>query len=296
MEDVMDDAAYRNPTTCATAMTWPGLVWPGLARRWIVGAVPGDACPWLYVRARPTAGVRYARLQTPDGIVAGRYADGVVVADDGEYVVGRDGSLTAPCAPSALYCIGRNYAETLDQMDYDRPEQPSFFIKPPASVIGPDRPIRYPPWTDELTYAGELVAVIDRRCRDVAPADVPEVIRGYTLMNDVDALDQPGRTARKAFDTAAPLGPWIETDVDPAGLSMETVVAGERRQEASTEQMLFDPHEVVSFLSRRVTFRPGDAVAFGSPANPGTIAPGDEVAITYEGVGTLRNTVVAPDA
>jgi len=236
--------------------------------------------------------MRLARLQTPEGVVEGRYEDGTVIADDGEYVVGRDGELTYPCSPSALYCVGRNYAATLDQMDYERPEEPDFFIKPPAALVGPEDPVRYPEWTDELTYAGELVAVIGERCRDVAPEAVSEVVRGYTVMNDIDALDQQGRTARKAFDTSAPLGPWIETDVDPTGLDIETTVGGEQRQDATTELMLFDPDEVVSYLSRRFTFRPGDAIAFGSPANPGTVEPGETVEITYEGVGTLRNEVV----
>jgi len=158
--------------------------------------------------------------------------------------------------------------------------------------VGPEEPIRYPGWTDELTYAGELVAVVDERCRDLDTGDVSGTLRGYTIMNDVDALDQAGRTARKAFDTSAPLGPWIETDLDPVDVEMETVIGGERRQAANTEQMPFEPAEIVAYLSRRFTLRPGDAIAFGSPANPGTIAPGDEVAITYEGVGTLRNTVV----
>jgi 2-keto-4-pentenoate hydratase/2-oxohepta-3-ene-1,7-dioic acid hydratase in catechol pathway len=239
--------------------------------------------------------MRLARLQTPEGVVSGRYEDGRVIADDGEYVVGRDGDFTYPCSPSALYCVGRNFAETLDQMDYERPDEPDFFIKPPSALVGPDDPIRYPEWTDKLTYAGELVAVVDDRCRNVAPEDVPDVVRGYTIMNDVDALDQQGRTARKAFDTSAPLGPWIETDVDPTDMDMETLVSGDQRQEANTELMLFDPYEVVSYLSRRFTFRPGDAIAFGSPANPGTVEPGDTVEITYGGVGTLRNAVVDGD-
>ncbi|MFB6251757.1 MAG: fumarylacetoacetate hydrolase family protein [Halobellus sp.] len=237
--------------------------------------------------------MRLARIQTPDGIVRGRYSDGVLVADDGEYVVGRDGSLVAPCSPSAMYCVGRNYAETLDQMDYERPDEPDFFIKPQASLAGPGAPIRYPDWTDELTYAGELAAVIDERCRDVAIDEVPQIVRGYTIMNDVDALDQGGRTARKAFDGSGPLGPWIETDLDPSAIGMQTTINGEVRQDANTELMLFGPAEVVSFLSRRFTFQPGDVVAFGSPANPGLIEPGDEIEITYEGVGTLRNEVVA---
>ena len=227
----------------------------------------------------------------------GQYRDGRIVADDGEYRVGRDGSLTYPCSPSAIYCVGRNYAETLEQMDYERPSEPDFFIKPPASLLGHGDAIRYPRWTDELTYAGELAAVVGRRCRDVPAGAVSEVIRGYTILNDVDALDQAGRTARKAFDGSGPLGPWIETDLDPEGIGMKTVINGETRQDSNTELMLFDPSEIVSFLSHRFTLRPGDVIAFGSPANPGTVTPGDVIEITYTGVGTLRNRVVeASDA
>ncbi|ELZ15505.1 fumarylacetoacetate (FAA) hydrolase [Haloterrigena salina JCM 13891] len=238
--------------------------------------------------------MRLARIETSDGPVAGEYEDGYVHADE-TYEVGVDGELLPPCDPSALYCVGRNYAETLDQMDYERPEEPDFFIKPPASLLGHEEPIAYPEFTNELTYAGELAAVIDEPCHDLSEDDVPEVVRGYTIMNDVDALDQQGRTARKAFDGSGPLGPWIETDVDPTDIDTWTDVNDERRQDANTELMLFDPYEVVSFLSKRFTFRPGDVVAFGSPANPGLIEPGDTVEITYENVGTLRNSVVGAE-
>lgn len=251
---------------------------------------------WMvFHRPRALISMKLARMQTPEGIVTGQYEESMLIAGDGEYTPGRDGVVTYPCSPSALYCVGRNFAATLDQMDYDRPDEPDFFIKPPASLVGPEKPVRYPAWTAELTYAGELVAVIDQRCRDIAPAAVPDVVRGYTVMNDVDALDQQGRTARKAFDTSAPLGPYIETEIDPHDIEMETVINGETRQSATTAQMLFDPHEVVSFISRRFTLRPGDAIAFGSPANPGTIEPGDTIEITYEGVGTLTNSVVRAD-
>ncbi|MES3629354.1 MAG: fumarylacetoacetate hydrolase family protein [Longimonas sp.] len=238
--------------------------------------------------------MRLARLLTNTGPVAGRYDDGTLITDHGTYEVGRDGRLLPPCTPSALYCVGRNYAATLDQMDYERPDAPDFFIKPPVSAIAHEQPIPYPIWTEQLTYAGELVAVIDMRCQNIAPREVPEVVRGYTIMNDVDALDQPGRTARKAFTGSAPLGPWIETDLDPTALSMHTYVNDEKRQDARTDLMLFDPFEIIAFLSERFTLQPGDAIAFGSPANPGDIEPGDTVAITYEGIGTLRNTVAAP--
>ncbi|OIB55944.1 fumarylacetoacetate hydrolase family protein [Natrialba sp. SSL1] len=241
--------------------------------------------------------MRLARIETEDGPVVGRYEDGVVHptddTDDSTYEVGVDGDLLPPCEPTALYCVGRNYAETLEQMEYERPEEPDFFIKPPASLLAHEEPIPYPAFTDELTYAGELAAVIDEECHDVTEDEVSEVVRGYTIMNDVDALDQQGRTARKAFDGSGPLGPWIETELDATDteIEMHTDVAGERRQEATTDLMLFDVAEIISYLSKRFTFRPGDVVAFGSPANPGLVEPGDTVEITYEGVGTLRNTV-----
>ena len=238
--------------------------------------------------------MKLARMETPAGIVSGQYEDGVLITDDGEYVRGRDGQLTYPCSPSVLYCVGRNFAETLDQMDYQRPDAPDFFLKPPTSLVGPEQPVLYPEWTEELTYAGELAAVIDRRCRRVSTDAVPDIVRGYTVMNDIDALDQQSRTARKAFDTSAPLGPWIETDIDPDDIEMRTVINGERRQSATTAQMLFTPHEIISYLSERFTLRAGDTIAFGSPANPGTVTPGDTVKITYDGVGTLVNGVVSP--
>ncbi len=235
--------------------------------------------------------MRLARAAVDGEVVSGSY-DGERIEHAGERVPVSEDDLLAPAEPTALYCVGRNYAETLSQMEYDRPEEPDFFIKPPVSAIGHHDPIEYPGFTEEFTYAGELAAVIDERCTDLSEGEVPDAVRGYTIMNDLDALDQQGRTARKAFDGSGPLGPWIETDLDPRSLEMHTEINGERRQEANTELMLFDPFEVVSYLSERFTFHPGDVVAFGSPANPGLIEPGDRIEITYEGVGTLVNEVV----
>ncbi|PSP74664.1 fumarylacetoacetase [Halobacteriales archaeon QS_3_64_16] len=240
--------------------------------------------------------MRLARARTANGIVEGTVADGTLHAESGTYALGEEATLLAPCEPSALYCVGRNYAATIEQMDYERPEEPDFFLKPPASVHPPGAELAYPSFTSELTYAGELAAVIDRKCHAIDPAAVPDVLRGYTIMNDMDALDQPGRTARKAWNGSAPLGPWIATDVNPAEMAMETTINGETRQEASTAQMLFDPMEVIAFLSERFIFRPGDVIAFGSPANPGLVEPGDEIEIRYEGIGTLETTIGPTDA
>jgi 2-keto-4-pentenoate hydratase/2-oxohepta-3-ene-1,7-dioic acid hydratase in catechol pathway len=244
--------------------------------------------------------MRLARIRTEEGVLTGEYEpgdgdayDGTVTTDEGVYRVGEDAELLAPCEPTAMYCVGRNFAATLDQMDYERPERPDWFIKPPVSVVGPGQEVEYPDWTEELTYAGELAAVVDVECSDLPIEDVDDVVRGYTILNDLDALDQDGRTARKAFDGSGPLGPWVETDVEPSSLDVRTHVGGELRQESNTELMLFTPREVVAFLSRRYTLQPGDVISFGSPANPGLVEPGEDVDIWYEGIGTLRNTVVA---
>lgn len=237
--------------------------------------------------------MKLARIETEDGRFRGTYEDGTVTIDDGDrYEVGDSATLLAPCEPGTFYCVGRNFVETLDQMDYDVPDCPDWFIKPPVSLHPPNQPIEYPEWTEELTYAGELAAVIDEECTDLdGEAEIEDVLRGWTILNDLDALDQPGRTARKAFDGSAPLGPVIETDLDPRSIEMETHIAGEKRQEASTELMIFDPYETISYLSKRYTFKPGDVISFGSPANPGLVEPGDDIEIYYEGIGTLKNTV-----
>lgn len=241
--------------------------------------------------APPTPiGMKLARIATADGIETGEYVDGTVITGGGQYEP-EAYELRAPCSPSVCYCVGRNFGEKVDQMAYDVPEEPDFFIKPPVAVCAPETPIHYPGFTSELTYAGELAAVIDRECSHVAESDVASVVRGYTILNDLDALDQPRRTARKAFDGSAPIGPWIETDIDPVGIEMQTRINGEQRQSDNTERMFFKPDEIVSFLSERFTLGPGDLISFGSPANPGLLEPGDEIEITYDGVGTLRNTV-----
>lgn len=233
--------------------------------------------------------MKLARIETPDGVLEGEYDDGTVHTENGTYEP-NSYDLLAPCTPSVFYCAGRNFGAKVDQMDYDIPEVPDFFIKPPVSLHDPETPIPYPSFSSELTYAGELAAVIDTECTDVSESAVDDVVRGYTILNDLDCLDQERRTARKAFDSSGPLGPVI-ADVDPVGLEMTTTINGELRQEDNTENMFIKPREVISFLSERFTFKPGDVISFGSPANPGLLESGDDIEIWYEGIGTLRNTV-----
>ncbi|MES3517226.1 MAG: fumarylacetoacetate hydrolase family protein [Natronomonas sp.] len=233
--------------------------------------------------------MKRARVRTADGVVEGEYDDGTVTTESGQYEP-ESYDLLAPCEPSVFYCVGRNFGEKVEQMNYEIPEKPDFFIKPPVSLHPPEVPIPYPSFSSELTYAGELAAVIGEECKHVSESDVDDVVEGYTILNDLDCLDQERRTARKAFDASGPLGPVI-ADVDPIGLEIETRINGEVRQSDNTENMFIKPREVVSFLSERFTLKPDDVISFGSPANPGLLEVGDEIEIYYEGIGTLRNTV-----
>lgn len=239
--------------------------------------------------------MRIARIKTPEGSATGEYVDGKVETEDGDtYTVGEDAELLPPCLPSTLYCAGRNYQDYLDHKGNQRPSTPHFFLKPPAAVLGTGRTIPYPTFADGVGYAGELAAVIGESCRGVAPDEALDHVLGYTILNDVDALGQEG-AGMKVFEASAPLGPWIETDLEPEGLDLRTTVGDDVRQEGTTSEMLFSPSEIVSFLSQRIELRSGDVVAFGSPANPGEVAPGEDVEIWYEGIGTLRNDLGHPD-
>ena len=233
--------------------------------------------------------MKYARIETASGIVSGEYRDGTVHTETESYEPD-EYDLLAPCEPSVFYCVGRNFGEKVEQMDYEIPDEPDFFIKPPVSLHDPETPIPYPSFSSELTYAGELAAVIETECKNVDEDEVDDVVKGYTILNDLDCLDQERRTARKAFDSSGPLGPVI-ADIDPIGLDMTTHINGELRQEDNTENMFIKPRTVISYLSERFTFKPDDVISFGSPANPGVLESGDEIEIYYEGIGTLRNSI-----
>lgn len=174
------------------------------------------------------------------------------------------------------------------------------FLKPSTAVIGPRDPIVYPAELSErVDFEGELAVVIGRLCRQVPAARVPEVIFGYTCANDVTARDlqaKDGQWARaKGFDTFCPLGPWIQTDIDPADLELTTVVNGEIRQNARTSQLMHGVTALVSYVSAVMTLLPGDVLLTGTPAGVGPLKEGDEVSVTIENIGTLTNGVINRD-
>jgi 2-keto-4-pentenoate hydratase/2-oxohepta-3-ene-1,7-dioic acid hydratase in catechol pathway len=212
-----------------------------------------------------------------------------------------DVRLLAPVLPrSKVVGIGRNYAEHAAEMGNDVPAEPLMFIKPNTSVIGPGDPIAYPSLTEELHFEGEVAVVIGRICRDVPAAQATDVIFGYTIANDVTARDlqrSDGQFTRaKGFDTFCPLGPWIETDLDPQdfadGRAIQTHLNGDLKQDGNTRDLIFDIPTLVEKVSAVMTLLPGDLILTGTPAGVGPMQVGDEVEVSVAGLGALTNSVV----
>jgi 2-keto-4-pentenoate hydratase/2-oxohepta-3-ene-1,7-dioic acid hydratase in catechol pathway len=211
-----------------------------------------------------------------------------------------DVRLLAPVLPSKVVAVGKNYADHAREMGGEPPAEPVLFLKPSTAVTGPRDPIGYPvKLTQRVDYEGELAVIIGRLCRDVPAAQAASVIFGYTCANDVTARDLQSRdgqwTRAKGFDTFCPLGPWIETDVDPGDLALSTSVNGEVRQQARTSQLLHDVPALVEYISAVMTLLPGDVLLTGTPAGVGPLEDGDEVSVTIESIGTLANPVVTRD-
>ncbi len=206
--------------------------------------------------------------------------------------------LLAPCEPSKIVAIGRNYRDHAEELGHEVPAEPLIFLKPPSAVIGPEETIRLPALSARVDYEGELVVVIGRRAHRLGEEDDPlAYILGYTCGNDVTARDlqqRDGVFARaKGFDTFAPIGPVIATDLDPSDLRIETRVNGRVRQRASTCDLIFPVPQLVRFISQIMTLLPGDLIFTGTPAGVGPLSDGDVVEVDIEGIGTLRNYVRA---
>ena len=253
--------------------------------------------------------VRIARIAHPGGVAF------VTVEGEGDDLVARevadhpfgtptftgksfplaDVRLLAPILPSKVICIGKNYADHAREMGGEPPANPVMFLKPSTAVVGPNSPIKLPADSSRVDYEGELAAVIGRPCRDVPAAKAAGVILGYTIANDVTARDQQkadGQWTRgKGHDSFCPLGPWIETAMDPSDLAISTTLDDEKKQDSRTSLLLHDVPALVEWVSRVMTLLPGDVILTGTPAGVGPMVAGQQVSITVEGIGTLTNPV-----
>ncbi len=205
--------------------------------------------------------------------------------------------LLAPCLPSKIVCVGRNYAEHAREHDAEVPKVPLIFLKPPSSVIGPGEAILLPPQSKQVEHESELVVVIGKRGRRITAETARDYILGYTVGNDVTARDlqkSDGQWTRaKGFDTFCSFGPWIDTDFDPSDALVTCRVSGQPRQMASTRDMVFSVNTLIAFVSSVMTLEPGDLLFTGTPAGVGILKDGDEVVCEIEGLGKLSNPVKA---
>ena len=248
--------------------------------------------------------VRFLHDGSPrTGVVA---ADGAIRAVDGDVyagvaaggpILGRLGEvpLLPPCRPSKIFCVGRNYASAVRAKGHPWPDLPFVFLKTPNTVVGPDADVLRPDGIETFEYEAELTAVIGRTASRVTAGAARDYVFGYTCGNDLTVRDwqasDPHWTRAKSSDTLCPLGPWIETDLDPGDLAVRALVNGELHQDGRTGDMIFSLGEIVAFITRTITLEPGDAILTGTPLGARPVGDGDVIEVEVEGIGTLRNTV-----
>ncbi|MBU2536542.1 MAG: fumarylacetoacetate hydrolase family protein [Chloroflexota bacterium] len=211
----------------------------------------------------------------------------------------QDVKLMAPCEPRNGVACGRNYLDHIQEMGWPVPEEPNLFYKPVNTVIGHGDDIIYPRPSKDLRYEAELCLVIKKMAKNVAEENAMDYVLGYTCGNDVTAIDlfeKDKILARaKGFDTAGPLGPWLVTDIDPHNVAIKGRVNGETRQDSHTSLMIFSVPRLISVITEFMTLCPGDVVWTGTPkggANP--VKLGDVIEVEVEGIGVLKNKLVAP--
>ncbi len=253
--------------------------------------------------------MRLVRFRHGDRIATGAVASGEDVVrilagtffenplPTGEEVPLDDVRLLAPVLPSKLVCVGKNYAAHAAEFGMTVPEEPLLFLKPSTAVIGPHDPIQLLPISRRVDYEGELAVVIGALARNVRTEDAYRVILGYTCANDVTLRDlqkTDDQWARaKGFDGSCPIGPWIETDLDPNGTRVWTRLNGDTVQSGETQDMVYGVATLVEYITSFMTLLPGDVILTGTPEGVGRLSAGDVVEVEVDGVGTLSNPVVA---
>ncbi len=222
-----------------------------------------------------------------------RYLQGERAATGNEVPPGAQ--LLPPATPSKIVAVGRNYAEHAKELGNEPPSEPIIFLKPPTALLPPNGTIIRPPQSQRVDYEGELAMVIGARARNVKADRWREFVQGFTCANDVTARDLQKRdvqfTRGKSFDTFCPIGPCVETELDPADLAITTRVNGDPKQNSRTSMMIFSCGVLLEFISAVMTLEPGDVILTGTPAGVGPLSAGDIVEVEIEGIGTLRNYV-----
>ena len=205
----------------------------------------------------------------------------------------KDVKILAPVTPTKIIAVGLNYTDHAKELKLSTPKEPLIFLKPPSSIIGTGDTIRLPREAERVDYEAEMGIVIKKKSRNLSYEEAESHIFGYTCLNDVTARDLQKKdgqwTRAKSFDTFCPIGPYIETELDPSSLRIELFVNKKRGQSSNTSNMIFDCKELVAFISGIMTLEPGDVIATGTPAGIGPLRNGDEVEVKIEKLGSLIN-------
>lgn len=203
--------------------------------------------------------------------------------------------LLPPAEATKVVLAGLNYKDHAKELKMDLPKEPLIFIKPATTLIPHKEKIIYPNCVTQLDYEAELAIVIGSTAKNVSEGQAKKHIFGYTCLNDVTARDLQRRdiqwTRAKSFDTFCPLGPWVETDIEPDDLSIRLYLNGKLKQNSRTCEFIFSPSRLVSFVARIMTLFPGDIISTGTPSGIGPMKKGDVVEVEIENIGKLSNYV-----
>jgi 2-keto-4-pentenoate hydratase/2-oxohepta-3-ene-1,7-dioic acid hydratase in catechol pathway len=205
----------------------------------------------------------------------------------------KDVDISVPVLPSKIVCVGLNYKDHAKELNMEIPEEPIIFIKPSTTVIGHLDTIIYPKGSTQVDYEAEMGIVISRKAHLVKSEEASEFIGGYTVINDVTARDLQRKdiqwTRAKSFDTFAPIGPYIETDMDPMNQNISLRLNDDIKQDSNTKNMIFNVYELIEFISNIMTLNPGDIIATGTPPGVGPMNIGDVVETKIGDIGVLKN-------
>ncbi|MDO4264024.1 MAG: fumarylacetoacetate hydrolase family protein [Deinococcus sp.] len=245
---------------------------------------------------------RWGRLEGETVHLLGGSLRGGTLTDAGEAVPLDPAALLPPAEPSKIVCVGRNYADHIREMGNagpsgaDLPLEPGIFLKGPNALAEPGGAVEYPEWTENLHFEGELALVIGQRAKNLTAPEALGAVLGYTCGLDLTARDRQREDLQwfraKAADRFCPLGPWLETELTPTDLQIQTRVNGAVKQESRTSHMIFDPVQVLVYVSRYVTLEPGDVILTGTPEGVGPLKRGDRVEVKVEGIGVLETRIV----
>jgi 2-keto-4-pentenoate hydratase/2-oxohepta-3-ene-1,7-dioic acid hydratase in catechol pathway len=245
-------------------------------------------------------GTWYVKLgeRTAEVLDDAPWTDSAPRSGNREFVPWTESKLLCPVEPSKILCIGRNYAAHAKELGNEAPKEPLLFLKPPSALMGPGGVIQLPAESERVEHEAEMGVVIRRRARNVKRERALDFVFGYTCVGDITARDlqkKDGQWARaKGFDTFCPVGPWIETEIDPKNVAVKCRVNGQTRQDGTTANMIFDVPTLIEYASRMMTLEAGDLLVTGTPEGVGPLVAGDKVEIEVGGVGVLRVGVGRP--